>query len=83
MKFGNHKICIDSTHATNQYDFHLTTIIVEDEFGNGFPVSFCFSRKKDTGLGYFFLSNGRKSWNHREQQKFILVTIKKYSPKSV
>lgn len=35
MKFGNDKICLDSTHRTNPYDFQLTTIIVIDDFGSG------------------------------------------------
>lgn len=33
-KFGNDIVCIDSTHGTNIYDFHLTTLLVVDEFGN-------------------------------------------------
>ena len=47
-QFGSSIICIDSTHSTNQYGLHLTTTEVVAEFGNGIPVSFCFSQKKDT-----------------------------------
>lgn len=47
-KFGSDIICIDSTHGTNIYDFHLTTFLVVDEFGNGVPTAFCISNKKDT-----------------------------------
>ena len=32
-------ICIDSTHGTNAYDFYLTTVLVVDEFGEGYPVA--------------------------------------------
>ena len=38
-KFGEHLICIDSTHGTNGYDFNLITVMVVDEFGEGFPVA--------------------------------------------
>lgn len=48
LKFGLNIICIDSTHGTNEYGFHLTTIVVIDEFGNGVPCCFCFSTNKDT-----------------------------------
>ncbi|KAE9523139.1 hypothetical protein AGLY_016453 [Aphis glycines] len=44
-KFSSEKLCIDSTHGTNQYSFNLTTIIVNDEFGEGYPTAFCISLK--------------------------------------
>lgn len=34
-KFSNNKLCVDST---NQYNFNLTTIIVIDEFSEGYPA---------------------------------------------
>ena len=40
-------ICIDSTHGTNGYDFNLITILVIDEFGEGFPVGWCISNRED------------------------------------
>lgn len=48
QQFGSRAICIDSTHGTNEYDFHLTTIVVIDEYGNGFPCSYCISENKDS-----------------------------------
>ncbi|KAL4090912.1 hypothetical protein QTP88_025670 [Uroleucon formosanum] len=42
-KFGSRKLCIDSTHGTNQYNFNLTTIVVIDEFGGGYPADFCIN----------------------------------------
>lgn len=50
QRFGtssNSKICIDSTHCTNEYGLQLTTIVVVDEFGNGFPCAYCISKKTD------------------------------------
>ena len=43
--FGKDKICIDSTHGANAYNFSLTTLLVVDEFGSGFAVAFCISNR--------------------------------------
>ncbi|XP_072385917.1 uncharacterized protein [Diabrotica undecimpunctata] len=48
IKFGKSVIAIDGTHGLNSYDFELTTVLVKDEFGNGFPTAFLFSNRKDT-----------------------------------
>ncbi|XP_068087050.1 uncharacterized protein [Anabrus simplex] len=54
-QFGNKKICIDSTHGTNQYDFQLTSLLVVDEYGEGIPVAFLLSNRVDTNtLTHFF-----------------------------
>ena len=38
-KCGHNKVlCIDDTHGTNSYDFYLTTVLVIDEFGDGYPI---------------------------------------------
>ena len=48
-------ICIDDTHGTNSYDFHLTTVLIVDEFGEGYPTAWCLSNRIDCGtLIYFF-----------------------------
>ncbi|KAF0688406.1 SWIM-type domain-containing protein, partial [Aphis craccivora] len=46
-KFSNGKLCIDSTHGTNQYNFNLTSIVVIDEFRERYPAAFCISTKID------------------------------------
>lgn len=48
QKFGSKGVCIDSTHGTTGYDFYLTTLMVVDEFGSGFPVAWCLSNHEDT-----------------------------------
>lgn len=58
-KFGSNIVCIDSTHGTNMYDFHLTTLLVVDEFGNGIPTAFCISNKKDTSTWIMFFEQLR------------------------
>ncbi|CAG2063580.1 unnamed protein product [Timema podura] len=53
-KFGNYKICVDTTHSTNASDFALTTVMTVDEFLSGFPVAFCISNRKDTLIWTLF-----------------------------
>ena len=38
-EFGKRVVCIDSTHKTTGYDFLLITVMVVDEFGEGYPVA--------------------------------------------
>ncbi|XP_063969505.1 uncharacterized protein LOC135157532 isoform X1 [Lytechinus pictus] len=45
--FGNNIICMDATHGTNAYDFCLVTVMVVDEFGEGFPVAWLISNRED------------------------------------
>lgn len=47
-RFASEKVCVDSTHGTNAYDFLLTSlVVVDDEFGE--------RNKTDTGtLTCFF-----------------------------
>jgi hypothetical protein len=47
-EFGNNILAVDGTHGLNGYDFELTTLMVIDEFRQGFPVAFMFSNRKDT-----------------------------------
>ncbi|KAK3712644.1 hypothetical protein QZH41_002104, partial [Actinostola sp. cb2023] len=54
-KFAPNGVCIDSTHRTNAYDFMLTTVMVIDEFGEGFPGAWCLSYHEDfTTMCIFF-----------------------------
>lgn len=55
--YGNESIvCVDSTHGLNGYDFELTTILVIDEWGEGFPGACMFSNRKDTDVFTFFFN---------------------------
>ncbi|GFW38630.1 c2H2-type domain-containing protein [Trichonephila clavipes] len=55
-KFGEEIVCVDSTHGTNSYNFKLITVLVVDDFGEGFPVAWCISNREDfTVLRKFFL----------------------------
>lgn len=55
-KYGRDKICVDGTHGLHPYDFILHTMLVVDEYGNGFPAAFCFSNcSNESLLEIFFL----------------------------
>ena len=32
-------VFVDDTHGTNSYGFHLTTVVVIDKYGEGFPAA--------------------------------------------
>jgi len=36
-----------SSHGTNAYDYQLTTLMLLDKHGEGFPAAFCFSNRVD------------------------------------
>jgi len=58
--YGHHRVnCIDSTHKTNGYNFQLTTLLIIDNNGEGFPVAFCISSKLDTSVMEVFLEHVR------------------------
>ena len=59
-KFAEGKVvCIDATHGTNAYDFKLITLLVVDEYGEGFPVAWCITNKEDRVVLIVFLSSVR------------------------
>lgn len=49
------EVAMDSTHGTNAYDFQLTTLMLVDENGEGFPAAFCFSNRVDEIVMHAFL----------------------------
>ena len=55
-KFSSKGICRDATHGTTGYDFKLTSLLVVDEFGEGFPVAWCLSNHEDFNSMLVFLN---------------------------
>lgn len=47
-------VCVDSTHGTNGYDFNLISIVIVDEFGEGYPVAWCIANREDGALVKYF-----------------------------
>ncbi|KAF0750263.1 SWIM-type domain-containing protein [Aphis craccivora] len=70
-KFSSEKQCIDSTHGTNQYSFNLTTIIVIDEFGEGYSAAFCISSKIDEVHMTVFLSKIKEATGYLTSNVFM------------
>ncbi|KAJ8971401.1 hypothetical protein NQ314_000725 [Rhamnusium bicolor] len=54
VKYGNNIIAVDETHGLNNYDFKLTTLMVVDNFNEGFPGAFMFTNRKDTLIHQIF-----------------------------
>ena len=50
------EVAMDSTHGTNAYDYQLTTLMIIDEHGEGFPAAFCFSNRVTEVTMRVFLS---------------------------
>ena len=46
----NNVVCIDATRGTNGYEFSLITVVVVDEFGEGYPIAWCLSNRTDMEL---------------------------------
>lgn len=55
--FSCNIICIDSTHGLNSYDFELTTLLIVDEYGEGFPCACMFTNRKDTFVFQIFFEH--------------------------
>lgn len=53
-KFGPDTLCIDGTHGLNQYDFQLITLMVIDDFHQGFPCAFLISNRCDSIISKLF-----------------------------
>ena len=57
QKFSTNRfICVGGTHGTNGYDFTLITVVVIDEYGEGFPAAWCISNREDQFLLMNFFS---------------------------
>ena len=55
LKFGSEVVCMDSTHGTNVYDFYLVAILVLDDYGEGVPVAWLITNRKDASAVHQFL----------------------------
>ena len=54
---SNRVVCIDATHGTNGYDFKLISMLVVDEFGEGFP--------RQTFVTDFFFTFKTTMWQYK------------------
>lgn len=63
QKFGNGGIvCMDTIHGTKPCDFYLISVVIADDYGEGFPVAFLISNKESyVALKYFILAIKKKA----------------------
>ena len=63
---------MDATHGTNGYDFVLISVLVIDEFDEGFPVAWCLSNRQDQFLLINFFNRLKEKVG--DQPGFCLMT---------
>ncbi|KAJ3660273.1 hypothetical protein Zmor_004728 [Zophobas morio] len=65
LKVHKDIICIDGTHNTNNRGWELTTLLVKDDRGVGFPVAFLVSNRLDEDIEptYFMSDDDPKYYN--------------------
>ena len=61
QKCGKNIVCMDSTHGTNAYDFKLISLLVVDDFGEGFPVAWCLCNREDKHALVNFLNKVKEN----------------------
>ena len=60
-RLGSNLVCIDGTHNTTMYEnLILTTLLVRDEWGHGFPVAWLLASSGTRCTLYYFLYLVRK-----------------------
>ena len=56
-RFGNSPMsieCVDSTHGTDGYDFHLSKVMVLDDNRQSFPMVFLYSNRETEDIFQLF-----------------------------
>ncbi|KAJ8966803.1 hypothetical protein NQ314_003299 [Rhamnusium bicolor] len=54
--FANNTISIDGTHGLNSYNFEMITLMVIDEYVEGFPAAHMYTNRKNTYIYEVFFS---------------------------
>ena len=72
--FGHNRVvCMDATHGTNAYRFHLITLFVVDDFGEGMPVAWCISNREDEhAIAHFLEEVHRNGDNGAVQPQWFM-----------
>jgi len=70
-KFGGKVVCVDATIGTNAYEFKLITLLVVDEYGEGFPVAWCIANREDRVLLIEFFTSIRTKCGMVRPQWFM------------
>ena len=73
-KCGHNKIiCVDDTHGTNSYDFNLTTVLVVDEFGEGYPTAWCISNRTNLIAMLYYFEAIQRNIGYKIVQKWVMT----------
>ncbi|KAJ8910558.1 hypothetical protein NQ315_008943 [Exocentrus adspersus] len=77
-KFGDNIVAVDGTHGLNNYNFELTSVLVVDEFGEGIPVAFMFTNRKDTYIYELFFNAIKLSIGILSAKTFMTDIVSTY-----
>ena len=55
-EFGKKLIFMDAVFGLNRYGFPMLTLVVRDEYGNGFPAAYCISSTEDGDVWQNYLT---------------------------
>lgn len=79
LRLGDKKVvCADATHGTNSYNFQLISVLVIDEFGEGFPAGFCLSNKEDYVVLANFFSHRKANTGQIDAKWFMSDMAEQY-----
>ena len=70
-KYAQKLICVDATHSTTAYDFHLVTVLVTDNYNEGIPVAWLISNKETTDALKIFFSSLRECCGEVQTETFM------------
>ena len=66
-------VCMDGTHGTNGYAYHLITLMVKDKSGMGCPVGHCITTREDTASLTVFFNEIRKKCGDRILVEYVMT----------
>ena len=66
-------VCMDGTHNTTGYGYHLVTLMIKDQSDMGCPVGHCICTKENTATLEVFLNEIRKKCGHRILVDYVMT----------
>ena len=70
-QFGRRLVFLDATGGTNKYGYMFFTLLVQDDFGRGVPVSFMISSSEDADVVQMFLEKAADGVRMLDMQVYV------------
>lgn len=65
LKNSHRALCIDATFRTNQYNFYLITLIIPDEYRQGYPVAHFITNRLDYDTMVCLFTSSKNQFKHQ------------------